>query len=142
MIHRAIYLKAALDTWTRSKTQQANLVLTEREWELAAFLMHFLLPFKWATDYLQFTKRLTLHKTYETYENLFNSLENVKAQFALMRCKLDWISQVETAIQAMWDKLQKYYMKISQPPAFADAIILHPSYKMKWFKKQKTGRTI
>jgi hypothetical protein len=136
MIHRALFLKAAIDTWTRSRAQYANLVLTECEWELAAFLMHFLLPFKRATDYLQFTKKATLHKTYETYENLFNSLENVKAKFALMTCKPDWISQVETAIQAMWDKLQKYYTKSSAPPVFADAIILHPSYKMKWFKKQ------
>lgn len=136
MIHRALFLKAAIDTWTRSKAQYANLILTKREWELAAFLMHFLLPFKRVTDYLQFTKKPTLHKTYETYENLFNSLENVKAQFALMTCKPDWISQVETAIQAMWDKLQKYYTKTSTPPAFADAIILHPSYKMKWFKKR------
>ena len=136
MIHRALFLKAAIDTWTRSKAQYANLILTKREWELVAFLMRFLLPFKHATDYLQFTKRPTLHKTYETYENLFNCLENVKAQFALMTCKPDWISQVETAIQAMWDKLQKYYTKSSTPSVFADAIILHPSYKLKWFKKR------
>ena len=131
MIHRALFLKAAIDTWTQSKAQYANLILTKREWELATFLMHFLLPFKRATDYLQFTKKSTLHKTYETYENLFNSLENVKAQFALMTCKLDWISQVKTVIQALWDKLQKYYTKTSIPSVFADAIILHLSYKMK-----------
>jgi len=98
--------------------------------------MHFLLPFKRATDYLQFTKRTTLHKAYETYENLFDSLENVKAQFKLMTCKPDWISQVEMAIHAIWNKLQKYYTKAGTPSAFADAIILHPSYKMKWFKKR------
>jgi hypothetical protein len=53
-----------------------------------------------------------------------------------MTYKPDWISQVETAIQAMWDKLEKYYTKAFIPSAFVDAIILYSSYKLKWFKKQ------
>jgi hypothetical protein len=57
MIHHALFLKEAIDAWTRSKAQYANLILIKHEWELAAFLMHFLLPFKRATDYLQFTKK-------------------------------------------------------------------------------------
>ena len=54
-----------------------NLVLLPREWELAEFQLHFLAPFHHATTLLQSTPRLSLHKTFEMYENLFDSIENL-----------------------------------------------------------------
>ena len=142
MIRRAIFLRPAFDMFTKSRDKYKTLTLTSREWELAEFLLHFLAPFNRATIVLQATKRPTLHETFETYEHLFNSIEDVRAQFILMKTKPDWIKQVQTAIDVMWDKLKDYYTGTKTAFAYGDAIILHPSLKLNWFKKQGWNHTI
>ena len=87
MLHRAVYLKLAFNMFNRSKEEYINLILTNREWELAEFLLHFLSPFKITTDLLQATQKPTLHKTFEIYERLFNSIDNVRALFQNMNIK-------------------------------------------------------
>jgi hAT family C-terminal dimerisation region len=52
-----------------------------------------------------------------------------------MRVHSEWIKDVETGIQKMWTKLKEYYSD-GKPFAYSDAIILHPSEKMHWFKKR------
>ena len=134
MLRRAIFLQKAIDLWTRSIPQYQNLVLSSREWEIAEFQLHFLAPFHHATMLLQSTSRPSLHKTFEMYENLFNSIENLQGAFLLMTVKPDWMSQIETAVDSMWTKLKDYYTTASDPFAYTESIILHPSLKLKWFK--------
>lgn len=87
--------------FNQSKKKYVNLILMDREWELAEFLLHFLSPFKVTTDLLQAIQKSTFHKTFETYEHLFNSIDNIQALFQNMNIKLDWISQIENAIDQM-----------------------------------------
>ena len=72
-----MYLKLAFNMFNRSKEEYINLILTDREWELAEFLLHFLSSFKITTDFLQATQKSTFHKSFETYERLFNSIDNI-----------------------------------------------------------------
>jgi len=70
MLHRAVYLKLAFNMFSRSKEEYINLILTDREWELAEFLLHFLSPFKVTTDLLQATQKPTLE--YQIELNISN----------------------------------------------------------------------
>ena len=59
-----------------------------------------------------------------------------------MKTKPDCIKQVQAAIDMMWDKLKDYYTGTKKAFAYGDAIILHPSLKLNWFKKQGWDQTI
>jgi len=52
-----------------------------------------------------------------------------------MSIRPEWIKDVEMGIGKMWDKLKDYY-SWAKPFAYGDAIILHPSEKLHWFKTQ------
>ena len=100
------------------------------------FLVHFLAPFYITTLRLQAATIPTLQQTFETYESLFNSLDNVRGIFQNMHIRPDWIQDIETGIDEMWGKLREYYSE-AKPYAYDDAILLHPSEKSRWFKKQE-----
>lgn len=136
MIQRAVYLKPAINAWAHSKPEFEHLVLTAREWELAEFLLLFLAPFKKATDYIQSTSRPSLHQTFMTYEHLFNCLDDAREAIKGMPSRPGWASLIEGAIEAMWNKLRKYYSQTDKPTAFVDSTILHPAKKLAFFKKQ------
>ena len=84
MIKRAVYFRDAIDPWVLTKEELREFTLSDREWELAEFLLRFLEPFPRATTTIQTTERPTLHKTFVLYEKLCNNLENVKAIFENM----------------------------------------------------------
>jgi hAT family C-terminal dimerisation region len=136
MLARAVYLQEAINMWTRSTDDYKNLVLTSHEWQLVEFLVHFLYPFKKTTMLLQSTSIPTLQQSFETYENLFNSIDNVRGVFQEMRIRPDWIQDIETGMDEMWTKLREYYSE-GKPYAYGDAIILHPSMKTKWFRQHE-----
>jgi hypothetical protein len=42
---------------------------------------------------------------------------------------------VPTDIQLAWSKLNKYYEYLDNSPVYVAAVVLHPQFKWKWFKK-------
>src|SRR6266496_5427027 len=112
--------------------------LSDREWELAEFLLRFLEPFRHATNSIQATERPSLHKTFVMYEKLYNNLENVKVIFNKMTTVPEWFHQVRNAIDQMWEKIKCHYSKTNKPSAYIDANILHPGKKLHLFKKDSS----
>jgi len=141
MIQRAVYLRTAIDPWVATKEELQEFALSEREWELAEFLLRFLEPFRHATTMIQTSERPTLHKTFVMYEKLFNNLENVKAIFESMSVIPEWFEEVRVAIDNMWTKIKTHYTKTKNPPAYIDANILHPGKKLHLFKKKGSSFT-
>ena len=113
--------------------------LSDREWELAEFLLRFLEPFRHATNSIQATERPSLHKTFVMYEKLYNNLKNVKAIFNKMTTVPEWFDQVRNAIDQMWEKIKCHYSKTNKPSAYVDANILHPGKKLHLFKKKDSS---
>ena len=134
MLARAVYLRKAIDTWIRMNTDYVNLILRDDEWTYVEFLVHFLAPFYWTTQLLQFTSIPTLQQTFETYESLFNSLDNVKGLFENITLKPTWIADVESGMIKMWNKLWLYYSE-AKSYVYCDAILLHSLEKTRWFKR-------
>ena len=141
MIQRGIYLRAAIDPWVATKEELREFALSEREWELAEFLLRFLEPFRYATTIIQTSERPTLHKTFVMYEKLFNNLDNVKAIFENMSIVPEWFEEVRVAIDNMWTKVKVHYTKTKNPSAYVDANILHPGKKLHLFKKKNSSFT-
>ena len=136
MLVRAVYLKEAINMWVKSRKDYDTLILSGEEWGKVEFLVHFLAPFYLTTLRLQASTVPTLQQTFETYEGLFNSMDNVRGIFQNMRIRPDWIQDIEIGIDAMWYKLRDYYSE-AKPYAYGDDILLHPSEKLRWFKKQE-----
>ena len=99
-------------------------------------MVHFLAPFYRTTLRLQAATIPTLQQTFETYEGLFNSIDNVRGIFENMRLRLNWIQDIEMGINAMWKKLKVYYSD-TKPYVYGDAILLHPSEKLRWLKRHE-----
>ena len=135
MIERAVFLKDAISVFVHVRNELSKYALTEADWELVEFLLRFLAPFKEATNELQ-TGTASLHKTFLTYERLFNGLDDVKSALADMMPVPSWINEVGNAIEAMWAKLRKYYAATDKPFAYVDSVILHPAKKLSLFKKE------
>jgi hypothetical protein len=89
MLARAVYLQNAINMWTRATDDYKNLILTGHEWQLMKFLVHFLYSFKKTTMLLQFTSIPILQQSFEIYENLFNSIDNVRRVFQEMYIRPD-----------------------------------------------------
>ena len=105
MLQRALYLRKAIDSWTRSKSDYSKLILTELEWEMCEFLVHFLGPFHAISILIQGTARASLHDTWVKYEEMFNCLDEVTHTLNEMTVLPPWIREVQTAIEKMWSKL-------------------------------------
>ena len=56
MIKRAVYLRDAIDPWILTKEELREFALSDREWELAEFLLRFLEPFRRAITTIQTTE--------------------------------------------------------------------------------------
>src|SRR5579859_2224430 len=134
MLERALYLKHAIDMWTRSEEKYEKLQMNEREWEMVEFLVRFLYPFMIASTTVQATKSPSLADTWVVYEELFDSLDYAKDALNGMTNLPDWLREVQSAIEATWKKLRKYYDKSAKPFAYIDATILHPALKNRFFK--------
>ena len=91
--------------WVKSRKDYDTLILSGEEWGKVEFLVHFLAPFYLTTLHLQASTVPTLQQIFETYEGLFNSMDNIRGIFQNMRIRPDWIQDVEIGIDAMWYKL-------------------------------------
>lgn len=94
------------------------------------FLVHFLTSFYLTILRLEIFTIPTLQQTFEIYEDLFNSIDNIRGIFQNMSTRPDWIQDIETGIDAMWNKFRDYYSE-TKPYAYDDAILLHPSEKLR-----------
>jgi hypothetical protein len=137
MLERAVYLRGAIDSWTRSKPEFINLILGDREWEMAQFLVHFLRPFQVVSTVIQETANPSLHETWIKYEEMFDCLDTTKNAFNALTIVPPWLKQAQAAVEAMWAKLRKYYDASGRPNAFVDATLLHPALKVGFMKKSK-----
>lgn len=135
MLQRAVYLRKAIDLWTRSKSQYKKLILNEHEWEMIEFLVHFLHPFQIITTLVQGTSKPSLHDVWVKYEEMFDKLDEVKKAINEMTIRPIWLREVQVAIEKMWEKLGDYYSKTGRPFAFIDATLLHPALKVSFMRK-------
>jgi len=130
MLQRAVYLRKAIDLWTRSKPQYKILILNDHEWEMIEFLVHFLHPFQIITTLVQGTSEPSLHNVWVKYEEIFDKLDEVKNALNELTIHPIWLREVQTVIEKMWEKLKDYYSKTGRPFAFIDATLLHPALKV------------
>ena len=92
-----------------------------------------------ANTAVQATAKPSLPNTWVVYEELFDSLDDVKEVLNGLTVVPDWLGEVQSAVEKMWTKLRKYYDKTAKPFAYVDATILHPALKKKFMKKAGYG---
>jgi hypothetical protein len=137
MLERAIYLRKAIDAFTKEDDKFERLVMEKREWEMCELLCALLLPFKKTSDRLEQTSRPGIYKVFWSYETLFNEIDRLKAKLRKSRSySRPWVDALQSAIEALATKLRKYYKKTGNPFAYADGVLLNPRSKGTLFKQQ------
>lgn len=139
MLERAVYLRTPIDLWTRSNVKYEKLRLSDKEWDMAEFLLRFLRPFTIINTLIQGTSKASLQETWVKYEEMFDCLEVTKTALEGLEHISTWLQDIQEAIQAIWKKLSKYYTKTDRPFTFVDATLLHPALKLQFMKKSGYG---
>jgi hAT family C-terminal dimerisation region len=86
---------------------------------------------------VQATANATIHETWVKYEEMFDRLDEVRRTFNQMTIRPDWLTELQTGIEKMWEKLRKYYKATDTRFAFAEATLLHPALKTSFMKRAK-----
>jgi hypothetical protein len=101
MLERALYLRKAIDLWTRSNPLFGQLALSPRQWDMVEFLVHFLYPFMVASTTIQSTAQPSLPDTWVIYEELFDALDEAKTALEGTDSLPKWLDETKTAIEQM-----------------------------------------
>jgi hAT family C-terminal dimerisation region len=135
MLTRTCYLHRAFDHLVTTDAKIAHLKILPGEWIQIQTLLSILLPFRSTSDTLEQTSRPAIDKVFWAYETLFNKIDSLMSTVKRMqRRKEAWADPLLIAIEAMRDKLTKYYSRTSKPFVYSDASILNPFTKTEIFQ--------
>ena len=70
-----------------------------------------------------------------TLNNVLPTIDYILSLFKQGKEKFRGDKLLLTAINAGWEKLNKYYYMTKQSPAYAAAVVLNPTIKWQWFTK-------
>ncbi|TKA81632.1 hypothetical protein B0A49_01266, partial [Cryomyces minteri] len=140
MIERALQLKDAIDLYVNHAKQvleTADIVkdeLTLEDWQELTELRDLLQPMK------ETTKRLEGNAHTGAYGALWESLgalDFLLDHLEMEKARLEHLpsSHFKACVNLGWKKLNYYYSLSDQTPAYRAAIVLHPRFKWRWFKK-------
>ena len=99
------------------------------KWKHVMYMIAFLYSFHVCTKHFSATKDLTVHWAWQTYNKLFQHLEN---QYAETEQKIEWKDMITTSINAAWDKFKKYYEDMNEKKSilYAVATVLNSCFWM------------
>jgi hypothetical protein len=76
-----------------------------------------------------------LESNTSTLDNVLPAIDYILSLFEQGKEKFRGDELLLTAINAGWEKLNKYYCMTEQSPAYAAAVVLNPTMKWQWFTK-------
>jgi hypothetical protein len=76
-----------------------------------------------------------LESNTSTLDNVLPTIDYILSLFEQGKEKFRGDELLLTAINAGWEKLNKYYCITEQSPAYAAAVVLNPTMKWQWFTK-------
>lgn len=133
----AIYLRRPLRRYVDDanfKPQERHLYeLSDEQWDLAEFLLLFLMPFQRCTERFECNESNTeIDYVFFAYDTLYNHLDDVEEKLksgsgiGALSCAPFMLS----TMQKMKDTLSKYYSRTEIQTVYVDAMILNPRTKL------------
>lgn len=133
----AIYLRRPLRRYVDDanfKLQDKHLYeLSDEQWDLAEFLLLFLMPFQRCTERFECNEsRTEIDYVFFAYDTLYNHLDDVEEKLrsgtgiGALSCAPFMLSTMER----MKDTLSKYYSRTEIQTVYVDAMILNPRTKL------------
>lgn len=134
MIYRAIKLRYRITEFCSTyRAEVEEDWLTDKEWASLGKIMKILRPFWNATKDLEGNAERGHHgslwEALPTMEALLTKLESAKVMYPMEQ--EPFLCQ---SINNAWDKLEHYYSLMDSSPAYAAALMLHPSQRLGYFK--------
>jgi hypothetical protein len=109
-------------------------LLTEEDWQQLEIIVEVLKPFHVITVHLEGRAEEGHHgsvwEVLPAIESLIEHLDTMKLKYP--QCSH---SEISISINLAWSKLDEYYKKLDDSPAYAAALILHPQYRLEYFKE-------
>jgi hypothetical protein len=134
-IRRALTLKPRLIAFLIQYAEELeDDLLTEKDWQQLEIIAEVLEPFAEVTVHLEGRAEKGHHgsvwEVLPAIEALIEHLDDMKLKYS--QCSHPEIS---TSINLAWSKLDEYYKKLDDSPAYAAALVLHPQYRLDYFKE-------
>jgi len=144
MLERAFKLKDAIDLYTShyrgdNEAPLEDDALSNDDWHELSLLKQLLKPMKKMSLLVQSAdgdcQDGALHEALRSTGYLLDKFETLKQQQ-----QFEPRSPFKAMINLGWKKLNKYYALSDQTPVYRLAVLLHPRYKMAWFKLHRRER--
>jgi hypothetical protein len=134
-ISRALLLKPRLIAFIIQYAEDLEEdVLSEQDWQELEIIVEVLRPFAAITIHLEGRAEDGHHgsvwEVLPAIESLIEHLDNMKQKYTQSSH-----TEISTSINLAWSKLDEYYKKLDDSPAYAAALILHPQYRLDYFKE-------
>jgi hypothetical protein len=133
----AIYLRRPLRRYVDDanfRPQEKHLYeLSDEQWDLAEFLLLFLMPFQRCTERFECNEsRTEIDYVFFAYDTLYNHLDDVeeKLKSGTGIGALSCAPFMLTTMEKMKETLSKYYSRTEIQTVYVDAMILNPRTKL------------
>jgi hypothetical protein len=138
-ISRALLLKDRLQLLTQMCAKDLDEdILSDEDWQTLQHLERILKSFQ------AVTKRLEGNATEGEYGSIWEALPAVELLIKYLNEMKQIYTQTDhpelaTIINLAWSKLDKYYIKLDDSPAYYAALMLHPHYRLRYFDESWKG---
>jgi hypothetical protein len=135
-IHRALKLQDRPKVFLIQNEQELEEdTLSEDDWQRLIDIERILKPFQ------SVTKRLEGHASDGEHGSVWEALPVIESLIAhLDEMKKIYTQQshpeLATSINLAWVKLDAYYKKLDDSPAYAAALMLHPQYRLQYIRER------
>jgi hypothetical protein len=139
MIHRALKLRLRIENLVmKFRDELEDDTLSEADWQQLTDMELILQPFQ------EVTKRLEGRATEGSFGSMWEALPAVESLIK----HLDAMKKVYTmrshpnlaaCLNLAWSKLDSYYIRLDKTPAYAASVVLHPQFRIRYFKDAWKG---
>lgn len=138
-ISRALKLRDRIDALqVKFANELDEDALSDDDWTTLERIIEILTPFASVTKRLEGRAALGSHgsvwEALPALESLIKHLDTMKLKYTQAA-----YPELAISINLAWSKLDDYYKKLDESPAYAAALVLHPRYRLEYITEKWTG---
>jgi hypothetical protein len=139
-IHRALKLESHIKIFAKQHLSEfKDDELTEEDWDILKATAKILYPFwnvtKRLEGYAKKGERGVMWEAFSAIEVLIEHLDKMKQIY-----RQNTHPELALSINLAWSKLDDYYKKLDDSPAYAAAFLLHSRYRLRHFENKWKGQ--
>jgi len=144
LLERTYHLQEFTHEWLQNLiySEYRLVFTTQDEWTIVKYGTELLRPFRYWTLWMLKRHTVPLHHVITVYDDMFDDMDGMMR--ALAKEKSQWKKDLFFTVKLAWQKLSKYYTKVTPMTGMLLICIhiLNPFHKLRLFRKWDKGMDI